>query len=346
VRARALDQPRRAGYLARTGRLVTRLGNKEAGRKLIDEAAEMAAKLGTGESQLSTRGEIAVAMASHDAKRALDLLEPLKGSNQRGHYLMYVAAAACTDNLDKALEIAGSMEEWNAATTRLWIALRLAPTKPTEAMKVLDAMQGEYSIDRKAEACGWVAAATCARDKALACSLIDRGLATLLQPSERFPMRSGRERKAAFLAMQARQIGYPDMESVVYRVLASRPTTKEEYSPARVAESLAAMAAILALADPLAAKEVLRGIESRSEGIGSGYSGIGREVWLKAWALADPKHAEELFDHELAKLKGTAKPDRERSGLIGMAGVLATPPAERFRDIAMNLGFSYPREED
>ena len=51
VSARALNQPARTLALANCGLLVTRLGNKEAGRKLLEEAAEMAPHLPTGERQ-------------------------------------------------------------------------------------------------------------------------------------------------------------------------------------------------------------------------------------------------------------------------------------------------------
>ena len=40
VRARTLDQPERTLKLAELGTLVARLGNKEAGEKLVREAAE------------------------------------------------------------------------------------------------------------------------------------------------------------------------------------------------------------------------------------------------------------------------------------------------------------------
>jgi hypothetical protein len=346
VRARAMDQPSRSIYLAEAGSHVVRLGKKEAGRKLIDEAAEMVVKLGTAERQLYARGRVAVAMASYDPKRALSLVEPIEDRNERDRALSDVAVAACQEDLAKATEILGRVQGFYAERAKVRIARRLARTRSEDALKVLESIQGDFAINYRAEAYGWTAAAIAPRDKALACSLIDRGLAELLRPRERSGARSQRGRLAAFLAVQARQIGYPDMESVVSRVLAARPTTKEEFSPAAVVDSSAAMAVVLSLADAEAASEILQGIQSRSEAIGSGGMGISRDVWLEAWALADLKRGEELFDRELANLKGTAKPDRERSGLVGMAGVLATPPPERFRQVALRINFIIRGDED
>ena len=73
---------------------------------------------------------------------------------------------------------------------------------------------------------------------------------------------------AAFIATQAKEVGYPDLPSIVYRVLASRATGQEAHSPMAVLESNVAMAAILALVDLETAREVLQSLDSRSEGIG------------------------------------------------------------------------------
>ena len=75
-RARRLDQPDRAWMLAGTAQVVTRLGNVEAGKQLAEEAAGMAAKMGTDERQTYYRGLVAAALAPHDLARAMALLKP------------------------------------------------------------------------------------------------------------------------------------------------------------------------------------------------------------------------------------------------------------------------------
>ena len=61
---------------------------------------------------------------------------------------------------------------------------------------------------------------------------------------------------AARVAGQAREVDYPDLESLVARVLALRMSPQED-TPARVTEAHAATALVLALADPATARQIL-----------------------------------------------------------------------------------------
>ncbi len=144
----------------------------------------------------------------------------------------------------------------------------------------------------------------------------------------------------AFLAPLAGQIGYPDMQSMVWRVLACRPTT-----PYLVTSSVN-MAEVLALVDPEAAAELLRSAERWSE-----LSGSQPRLWIDydhtsvAWALADLTRAEEVFQRELEKVKKTDPSRRNISqgGLLPMVDMLATPPSERLRKITSRY---YGRSEE
>ena len=124
-------------------------------------------------------------------------------------------------------------------------------------------------------ALGWVAVAVAPRDKPLACSLIDRAFAILMAPdtAESSPgTYGGWPARAAFLAVQAQRIGYPDMESVVYRVLACRPTRRTGLlaSDMESWNRRSFMAAFLGLVDPQAARDILDSIEPQRQAIGSG----------------------------------------------------------------------------
>ena len=136
------------------------------------------------------------------------------------------------------------------------------------------------------------------------------------------------------------------MESVVYRVLASRMTSGEAYSPMEVVESNVGMAVILALVDPEAARDVLQSIESQSEGVGSGGSGIGRNVWHKAWALADPRGVPERVERDLTADSGKPDWDFARSGTRAMVEILATPPSERLKELSRRIGGVWMPGED
>jgi hypothetical protein len=199
----------------------------------------------------------------------------------------------------------------------------------------------------KAESLAWLAVAIAPRDRELAYSVIDRSLAIYLDQADFFrgwnnPDVSG---LAARVAIQARDIGYPDLDSVVARVLALRPTIQQD-SPARVAEAHVATAMILALADPPAARELLRAAESHAETIGSGLSGIRHHYWLQAWALADLPHAAQLFRKELESVKSRPKASLSERGLIGMLDILTTRPEDRTHRILGEFGtFWFPGEE-
>jgi len=123
------------------------------------------------------------------------------------------------------------------------------------------------------------------------------------------------------------------MPSVVHRVLASRETSKEGRSPMEMVESNVVMAMILALADPAAAREVLESIQSQSDRIGSGQSGIRREHWLRAWALADAEKLPELIEAELKAKKDNPKKEYNLYQLMSTLEILAMPPAERLKKI-------------
>jgi hypothetical protein len=154
----------------------------------------------------------------------------------------------------------------------------------------------------------------------------------------------GPRSEAAAFAVWAGEIGYPDMESAIYRVLACRPTGGERF-PHDGREEMVDMAAKLALVDPETAREILRAIERRIDLTGTRLTPWnGGGLWLSAWALADLKHAEELFDRALAEpkeTKGLWGQGLGWSGLPKMLEVLALPPSLRLRCINRLGSLSY-----
>ena len=188
VAARAVDQPWRTGYLAQAGGLAIRLGKKEAGQKLLDEAGKMADKLGTEGQNAGARGMVARAMAPSDFQRALSLLKPITSSrNDLDQLRADVAVAGCLQHLDQALAIVAKIESaYTANAARLRIAYRLAPTRPTDAIRVAESIASGRGVPcekpSKAEALSWVAVAVAPCDKTLACSLIDRAFTILMAP--------------------------------------------------------------------------------------------------------------------------------------------------------------------
>ena len=135
---------------------------------------------------------------------------------------------------------------------------------------------------------------------------------------------------AARVAACARRIGYPDMDSVIVRVMAARPGDRRDASSdrARLIESLTTAAVPLALIDPAAARTVLEQVESRS-GLDPATLWNTREPWLTAWALVDLKKAGSIFDAMMTALDGAKEVDLWNSGFYQMIELLAAPPDRR-----------------
>jgi uncharacterized GH25 family protein len=348
VRARALDQPSRTYALASLGSLVRQLGKEQAGRKLIDDAAAAAATM--GKDQELALGMTAEALAPYDLPRALALLGPLTDRSIRERWLGRVAVAIAGHDLDKALEIPKKFEKISNASdrVRMRIAYLIAASQPAKAIQVAESMDSHSAVKVKTDTFAWMAVAIAPTDRKLAFALIDRTMALFEDEAEAlrgFSNNGGRSVMAARLFGLAREIGYPDLESLAYRVMALRPTLQED-SPARVIESLAATAMVLALAEPAMAKQILEGIEPRGNLVGTGYSSIRKEHFLMAWALSDHKHASELFEKTLAARLAEPNASLEGSGLVEMAGILTVAPPDRALHMLRYFGsFWFPGEE-
>ena len=76
VQGRRSRSPTGPAPWPQAGEVLVRLGRAEAGRKLIDEAAGDAARMGTTGMEGYARGIVARALAPFDVDRALALVEP------------------------------------------------------------------------------------------------------------------------------------------------------------------------------------------------------------------------------------------------------------------------------
>ncbi|HBO46250.1 MAG TPA: hypothetical protein DD670_20460, partial [Planctomycetaceae bacterium] len=304
--ARAMDQPQRAVALADVGGLIVRLGNRPAGSKLIEEAAAMVESMGSGKSRQEAAQQVAVRLALVDPDRAVEMLKSAVNLEEKPYYLRNVAVQAATHELAKAKAMMKEMQPWYAEDVVTPIAYRIARSDPDEALAfVRESGVGDGRQDftnAKTQALGWIAVAMADKDRKKARALIDEALDLCAAPEDASRGSGSRDRRAivaAFLAVQARRIGHPDMESVVWRVLASRATTKDTWSPASAAERNVAAALILALVDPAAAREMLEPYEDKGDEFGGGGTGIGSRELFKASFLADAATLDQRIDREL-----------------------------------------------
>jgi hypothetical protein len=354
IRARAMDQPGKMASLAEIGALMLRLGDEDAGRKIVDEAADLAAKSAGSDANGYACSKVAAAVAAYDIDRALEIVDKLGQSRYHDSGRANVAVAGGLRNLDQALKILKDMDNRYADRARIRLAYRLASTRPEDAAQIVQTLSNSsafgFQRETKAQILRWMASAIATREKPEAFKLIDAAFELYLGPSEGDYGDARRATQAAALGMTAKEIGYPDMDSVVSRVIASRATMKHDthpsFSPAAVVDSSVAMAMLLACYDPQTAGQILTSLEPWRDSVGAGYSGVRPDSWLRAWALADPKHALELAKGELAKAKDQRDWDPSRNGLFEMAELWTLSSDERFKRVAQHLhNLAFPDEE-
>ena len=227
MQGRSLPQPDRTWALARAGAVLVRLGRAEAGRKLIDEAAADAARLGTAGIEGYARGVAARALAPFDLERALALVEPFRDADDKDRYTGFVAVAIAATDPDRAVALADAMHGRSTMPdmVRTEIACRIGAEHPDRAVRIIEGMKSFAADKMQAEAFAWLAVAVAPRDRARAVALIDRALALPVdRPREvpeldQFRRRDGGGRPHR---RRARHAGYPDMDSVIMRVMATR----------------------------------------------------------------------------------------------------------------------------
>jgi RNA polymerase sigma factor (sigma-70 family) len=333
VRARALDQPARCVALADAGELLRRLGKSAQGRAVVEEAAVHAEKLGTEGVQELARARIAAALAPFDRPRAERLLGPLANAKAIDRYRSDVAAAA------------GDAAGVSTGRGKLRLAYRRAADNPDEAVRIAESIR---EVPDRVEALGWVAVALAPSDRKRAWQLIDRALDLCLRQPDAFArleQHGGVGVLAARVAGQAAAVGYSDMESAVYRVLATRPTVRTR-SPAQVAEALVAMALVLATFDPPAARALLEAVGPRSELVGTASAGVRRASWLEAWALVDARQFADRFEQELAAWSARPGADPAGTTLTRSVNVLTVAPDARAEYVLRNFkAFWFPGED-
>jgi hypothetical protein len=335
VQGRALPQPDRTYALAQASEVLVRLGRAEAGRKLIDEVAGDAQRLTSGPMDGYSRGSAARALAPYDLDRALKLIEPFTEPREKTRYISFVADGIAASDPDRAAALADEASPVNlsAAEVRTRIAVRLGPEDPERAIRFIEGMKGHFADKYQAEGFAWLAAAVAPRDKARAAALIDRALSLPVDRPEAFRswMNSGgAPTVAARVAVAARLAGYPDMDSVLMRVMAARPSPDDGFHDPATNVKLAATAAVpLALADPGAARVLLEQIEARGGLDSARIAEVAGFDWLGAWSLVDLDKAESLVDAQLAALEKTRGARLRVSGLFGTLDLLLTPPERR-----------------
>ncbi len=334
-------------------RVLIRVMNQidpEQARNWATEAGELRDKVPSEEMQLNVaRYLLAYWVATLDPKMALRVLGPkpqpedqLNGFRWNSE-VSQLAADICLDYPDRALELVNELEGWNAERAKLRIAWRWALTRQADAVRLVESIPSPYA----ATALGWMALRIAPRDKAAASSLIDKALSKLAEPPTS-PLDElglgGRPVELALLAVQASQVGYQDMDGIVYRVLASRATSKDGFSPANAVESNVIMAGLLGMVHVPSARHVLESIEQYDQIIGSDQRSNAPPDWLEAWLLTDTGRGRELLDRALADF--AAKPNADAfDSLLRTALMLAAPREKKIQCLLRHDVYWNPEDD-
>lgn len=331
--------------------LAIQAGAANWGEKLLFAAADAAEKL---DAQIApqARGEAVVALAPVDPDRALRLLKTFD-PQMNYDYAPRAIAALEPRNTNRAREFlnllqSGVFQSWMAADgARTPVAYQLAARDLNAAMQVVAEMN-EQDASIKADTLGLMALAVAPRDRTQANALVDQALDLLLDaPGFYTTSYGGRPVDGARVALVAKKFGYPDLPSVIDRVLALRSTARGMSTAARRAETTVNLAKALALVDPATSRELLNSCEADARFLGdsenSPYSvrRVGRGDWLQAWAMVDFGEAERRSAEELARLRTQAKIETASIALLPLLELLVVPPSERTRFVIQSINPSY-----
>jgi hypothetical protein len=329
VRVRSLDQPDRTVELVVWSKLLASLGNQAAAKAIREEVADTADRLKIDRRYDAAFGEAAVAIAPYDAARAIALLKKISDRHCQQQTREYVAEAI--DDLKQGEALLKDADAETIKEVRWRWAFEKAPTKPAEAARVVEQLLRQKAYAKAATWLSLIVERIGTREPALARRLVDQGMAGWLAPqppNDKQPAKNDcRPVEAAWLAALATQVGHGDMEGVVTHVLALRPTQGKSDSPLEARATTVKMAALLALADPATARWMLQTLEAVADTIEN------RTAWLSAWAMADPRHAAELAEKELAPIISDGAGSDALAPVLKVVEILGLPADQRPMEI-------------
>jgi protocatechuate 3,4-dioxygenase beta subunit len=313
-KARQRELPDKVWSLADAGALAAEAGGA-GGKKILYEAAELAAKLTSDENGRNGMnvGMVAARLAPHDLPKAEELLSILKAPGDYNRFLSATAARLAPTDFARAKGLLDKFKPENGSyprIARLQVAIAVAAKKPDEALELVN---GINDMPDRVQGLVRLAVAFVKTDKPRAMKTIDATFDLMERNPEAFNSWSnfgGRGGFVVLTAAHAAQIGHPDAVTLTARALSLR-TGDDPYSPESRNEHIVNFAAVLALSDPAAARHVLAGIAPPDEFVNKALSS--RRDWLFALALADPERAVQLVD----KLIDRAVAGRGQSALSG-----------------------------
>jgi Carboxypeptidase regulatory-like domain len=341
---RAQKQTHKGRYgasLSRVAALLHLAGQKEEAKKLFSEALDLVA-----ESEKDAKDEFSLSWVAEQLGKA-DLpaaLEQFKKVKEEGYHnralanlLVFLAKSnpqQAIDNL-KQMKFGGTYID-GPETIR--VAVEIADRETEKALKLIDELK-----DATQRAHGYMELAKLLyrKNQTLAWSLIDKAFDAMEKGQDDFRRTSnfgGRPAAAAQVASVARQIGHPDVHSLVARTLTFR--VKEMYDTVDTLDrGLHYFLMGLSIADPEAVRFMLQGKYKEDDLLRM--STGGQRNLLFILAMVDPALCKKAVELYMASIK---KPGFGQSGILEMLGSLTTK-GEEFESLGYWQALFYTKLE-
>jgi protocatechuate 3,4-dioxygenase beta subunit len=344
ARARELPEPARAREMARVGLLLLDLGRRENAESAIREAAEAAMELDLKGEEADARSTAATALAAFDLSAAKDLIKRLTEDPRRRMAEQQLPSGVVRTDPNAAVALLAQIgSSYDRARAAVGVVYQIGLRDPNRAAEVAATIS---EPGKRAEAYGWLAVAAAPRDRQRAWEFIERGMAvtedtsTLIPPG---PPSGGAAVVAARLAAQARLVGYPDLESLAWRVTALRMGLNQSGDDTGYYQYNLKTYALLALSAPELARRLVADFPPIPENVQIRPVLVGDGV--VAQVLADTTLGCRVVRDQIEKaVKGEAYEVEPRY----LLQLLTTPPSERHcpeNVVFGNLAYWFPDQE-
>ena len=344
--ARKVSIPNRVYTLADVGEAAIQTGNKTGGLRLISEAYTLAEKL-PAEGQ--TRDTLAIGMtaatlAPHDWTKAKTLLDRLADPGEFNRFLAAALPRIAKDDPDKAIEMLELFKPSNTFypdDSRVILAAEIIEKDFNRAVKLVDDAQHPRTRLR-----GYLYLANIvAKDQTKAFLLLEKAIELLFNNDIPGWRASYAMEHAPMVLVTAKKLDYPNLSSLVTRIISARAPGEEYYDGAdQRTESIVNLAAGIALVDPEMGRQLLSTIAPMDKFVELALTKD--RDWLFALALCDPTRAKSLVDRLLARAE---KNPGQRGGLsdTGLSELSSLLTAkDRYQDLAMWANLPHPIDKE
>ena len=322
-------------YFPKLAAVHTLLGEHDEAKKLNAEVISKLDETPAAAIQQSLAKDLAISLAPYNYEKAQAYAKQNGSVATQTYALSDVALAILSTDRQKSLaEIEKLGGDGNASNirdrARYRAAYSLVTEEPDLAVKLV--YQCEESNNR-AQALGRLAVEIAKNDQAKAWKMIDDALAihrSNPNVATGWSNYGGAGPFVAAIAYQAKSIGYPDMDSAVWQVIAAC-RANNEIGQQRIAATVDT-ARLLALVDKLAARDLLNSIAITTDQALQTRGGQSlNERWLQAWLLVDFGKGTGLIREELEEMKEAGKENPLRRGHGKVFRLLVAAPEDRFK---------------